>query len=282
MFINHFKISLDYPDQIDRKVFVIGMGLISESWELVTHAHKKGQLIFVEKGVTSLETKGGIWNVPFQGAVWIPPNMEHRSIISDNSKGLILFIDTNTCQQLPKECCTLSISSLLREILQKVATFPENYDEKGYEGQLIEILLNELKTAPLGELNLPLPSDPRLKKLTEQIIQTPVARETLQTWAKSINMSSRNMSRLFLEETGMSVNQWRRQLHVVNAIFMLGEGQSLQDIAEQLGYTSASSFITMFRKIAGTSPKRFMTERRERERNQKHFNIPAGGFYEYE
>ena len=280
MFINHFKISLDYPDQIDRKVFVIGMGLISESWELVTHAHKKGQLIFVEKGVTSLETKGGIWNVPFQGAVWVPPNVEHRSIISDNSKGLILFIDPKVCEQLPKECCTLSISSLLREILQKVATFPENYDEKGYEGQLIEILLNELRTAPLGELNLPLPSDPRLKKLTEQIIQTPVARETLQTWAKSINMSSRNMSRLFLEETGMSVNQWRRQLHVVNAIFMLGEGRSLQDITEQLGYKSTSSFITMFRKIAGASPKRFMAERRERE--QQHFNIPSGGFYEYE
>ncbi|GAA5100431.1 AraC family transcriptional regulator [Wohlfahrtiimonas larvae] len=279
MFINHFKISSDYPDQIDRKVVVVGMGLISESWELMDHSHKKGQLIFIEKGVTSLETKSGIWNVPSHGAVWVPPNTEHRSIISDHSKGLILFIAPEVCDALPKECCTIHISSLLRELLQKVATFPEDYDETGPSGLIIEVLLNELKVAPLDQLNLPLPRDPRLKKLTKHIIDNPVERETLQSWAKSINMSSRNMSRLFLEETGMSVNQWRRQLHVVNAIFMLGEGRSLQDITELLGYTNTSSFITMFRKIAGVSPKRFMIERKERE--QQIFHIPAGGFYEY-
>lgn len=281
MFINHFNISLDYPDQINRKVFVIGMGLISESWELVTHSHKKGQLIFMEKGVASLETQDGIWNVPFRGAVWIPPDIEHRSIISDNAKGLVLFIEPSACQQLPKECCIMSISSLLREILQKVSTFPENYNEQDSEGRLVEVLLDELKNAPLGALNLPLPIDPRLKKLTDQIIQNPATRETLKTWAQSINMSERNMSRLFSEETGMSVNQWRRQLHVVHAIFMLGEDRSLQEITETLGYESTSSFITMFRKIAGDSPKRFMQERRERE-YQRHFSIPAGGFYEYE
>lgn len=280
MFIDHIKnITVDYPDQIDRRIFVVGIGLISESWELMPHTHQKGQLIFVEKGVTSLETTEGIWNVPFQGAVWIPPKIEHHSIISHNSTGLIVFIDQDNCAHLPKNCCTLNISSFLREVLKKVATFPEDYDESGYEGQLVEILLKELKSAPLGELNLPLPKDPRLKKLTVQIMKNPVKRETLKKWAEFINMSSRNMSRLFLEETGMSVNQWRRQLHVVNAIFMLGEGRSLQEISDQLGYKNISSFITMFRRITGIAPKKFITEHRAQE--GQYFNIPARGFYEY-
>ncbi|HIW07618.1 MAG TPA: helix-turn-helix transcriptional regulator [Candidatus Ignatzschineria merdigallinarum] len=281
MFINHFNISPEYPDQIDRRVFAMGVGLISENWELAYHSHEKGQLIFVEQGVASLEAKDGIWNVPFQGAVWIPPGVEHRSIISENSKGLVLFIDPESCEGLPVDCSTMSISALLREILQKVATFPELYDEAGSEGRLIDVLLDELHVAPLGQLNLPLPTDSRLKKLTDQIIKSPGQRETLKTWAKSINMSERNMSRLFSEETGMSVNQWRRQLHVVHAVFMLAEDRSLQEITENLGYESTSSFITMFRKIVGVSPKRFITERREME-HQQPFHIPSGGFYEYE
>lgn len=280
MFINHFNISPDYPDKIDRKVFAMGVGLISENWEIAYHSHEKGQLIFVEKGVASLEAKDGIWNVPFQGAVWIPPGVEHRSVISENSKGLVLFIAAEACEDLPDDCCTMSISSLLREILQKVASFPEEYDELGSEGRLIEVLLDELRAAPLGQLNLPLPTDPRLKKLTAQIIKDPKTRFTLKEWARSVNMSERNMSRLFSEETGMSVNQWRRQLHVVHAIFMLAEDRPLAEITENLGYESTSSFITMFRKIVGVSPKRFITERREME-HQKPFDIPAGGFYEY-
>lgn len=281
MFINHFNISADYPDKIDRRVFAMGMGLISENWEISHHSHAKGQLIFVEKGVVSLEAEDGIWNVPFQGAVWIPPGTDHRSIISENSKGLILFIEAESCEDLPKECCTMTISPLVREILQKIASFSEDYDENGSEGRLIDVLLDELQAAPLGQLNLPLPTDPRLKKLTEQIIKSPEVRGTLKEWARSINMSERNMSRLFSEETGMSVNQWRRQLHVVHAIFMLAEDRSLQEITENLGYESTSSFITMFRKIVGVSPKRFITERRAME-HQKPFYIPAGGFYEYE
>lgn len=281
MFINHFNISPEYPDQIDRRIFVMGVGLISENWEMACHSHEKGQLIFIEQGVASLEAKDGIWNVPFQGAVWIPPGVSHRSIISDNTKGLVMFIDSTSCESLPKDCCTMSISPLLREILQKVATFAEAYDENGSEGRLIDVMLDELIVAPLGQLSLPLPTDPRLKKLTDQIIRNPGMRETLKSWAKLINMSERNMSRLFSEETGMSVNQWRRQLHVAHAVFMLAEERSLQEISENLGYESTSSFITMFRKIVGVSPKRFIAERREME-HQQPLHIPAGGFYEYE
>lgn len=281
MFINHFNISSDYPDQIDRKVFVKGLGLINENWEIAYHSHVKGQLIFIEQGAVSLEANDGIWNVPFQGAVWIPSGVEHRSIISENSKGLVLFIDKEACREMPNNCCTIGISPLLREILQKIATYPEQYDEQGAEGRLIDVFLDQLIEAPVGHLNLPFPTDPRLKKLTSQIITNPGMRCTLNEWARLINMSERNMSRLFSEETGMSVNQWRRQLHVGLAIFMLAEDRSLQAITEKLGYESTSSFITMFRQIIGVSPKRFITEHREMG-IQKPFYIPAGGFYEYE
>ncbi|HEY0178705.1 MAG TPA: helix-turn-helix domain-containing protein [Dokdonella sp.] len=44
----------------------------------------------------------------------------------------------------------------------------------------------------------------------------------------------------------------------------LGTGSSVQQVADGLGYESAGSFVTMFRKALGTSPGRYMAQRRER------------------
>jgi AraC-like DNA-binding protein len=43
----------------------------------------------------------------------------------------------------------------------------------------------------------------------------------------------------------------------------MARGTSVQQVAMDLGYGSASSFVTMFRKALGTSPARYMAHRRE-------------------
>jgi len=60
---------------------------------------------------------------------------------------------------------------------------------------------------------------------------------------------------------GMSFGRWRRQLHIVLALRRLSAGQSVQAIAVDLGYESASSFVTMFRKMVGKPPGRYLLER---------------------
>jgi len=42
----------------------------------------------------------------------------------------------------------------------------------------------------------------------------------------------------------------------------MSTGTSIQSVALDLGYESAGSFVTMFRKVFGTSPGRYMSERR--------------------
>jgi AraC-like DNA-binding protein len=44
------------------------------------------------------------------------------------------------------------------------------------------------------------------------------------------------------------------------AVKWLGTGSSVQQVADRLGYESAGSFVTMFRKALGTSPGRYMAE----------------------
>lgn len=68
-------------------------------------------------------------------------------------------------------------------------------------------------------------------------------------------------------------------MHVVKALPLLEQGESIQNIAETLGYESSGSFVTMFRKVTGTPPKRFITDRMANVHTP--LNVPEAGFYEY-
>jgi AraC-like DNA-binding protein len=59
----------------------------------------------------------------------------------------------------------------------------------------------------------------------------------------------------------MSFGRWRRQLHIILALRQLSAGQTVQAVAMDLGYESASSFVTMFRKMVGKPPSRYLLER---------------------
>lgn len=60
----------------------------------------------------------------------------------------------------------------------------------------------------------------------------------------------------------MSFGRWRQQLTIMLALQRMATGASIQSVALDLGYESAGSFVTMFRKALGTSPGRYMAERR--------------------
>jgi AraC-like DNA-binding protein len=97
--------------------------------------------------------------------------------------------------------------------------------------------------------------------MTGALCEEPQLQARLADWAQRIGMSERSMTRLFLAETGLTVNQWRRQLHVLTALQHLSEGLRIQAVADALGYESAPAFVTMFRKAVGTSPRRFLALR---------------------
>jgi AraC-like DNA-binding protein len=50
---------------------------------------------------------------------------------------------------------------------------------------------------------------------------------------------------------------------VILALRRLTAGESVQAVALDLGYESASSFVTMFRKMVGTPPGRYLSEQKK-------------------
>jgi AraC-like DNA-binding protein len=77
-------------------------------------------------------------------------------------------------------------------------------------------------------------------------------------------MSERSLFRLVQRETGMSFGRWRQQFQLMLALQLLSQGRSVQSVARDLGYETASAFIAMFRNALGQSPTRFFAQRRAR------------------
>jgi len=259
-------------DSVSRPVVALSATSVSKGWENAKHQHRKAQLIYSVRGILNCEIEHGVWIVPPQCAVWIPGDLPHAARGEGETECYCLFVEPDAAPNLPKTCCTISVSPLLRELLLKAAGFPELYALGGREDRLIAALLDELVAAPVEDLHLPMPRDPRLRRLVEMMLADPTDRTSKADWAVRIGMSERSMSRLLLHEVGMSFGRWRRQLHVILALQRLTKGESVQTVALELGYENASGFVTMFRKAVGKPPARYLSDRIS---GAKHTGVPS-------
>lgn len=253
---------IDDPDIVSRSVIGLTIELTAVG-ETEPHSHRKAQLLYVICGALTVEAAGGIWTVPPQCAIWLPAGVLHLAHSSGRIVMANLYIEPDLADFLGEDCGILFIRPLLREV---ILCFTSDADllaaEEGRRARLSGVLLDELRDAPLEPLRLPMPADRRLRRLTDAMLADPATRLTIEEWGARIGASKRTLTRLFQRETGMSFGRWRQQLHVGLALQRLASGDAVTVIALDLGYESASSFITMFRRHTGASPARYFGEGR--------------------
>lgn len=253
------------PDDVPRPV--VAYGIASNdigAIELGLHRHSKSQILLVQRGALSCEVEGGLWIVPPRSAIWIPGGAFHAVKATGALEGYCAFIMPHADRPLPSNCCTISVTPLLRELLFRAAALPLFHEEGGANSRLTAVLLDEIVIARIEDLHLPMPTDPRLRAIVDLMIASPSHRGTLETWSKRVGLSERTFARLIKAETGMSFCRWRQQLGIVLAVQWLADGVPIQQVATDIGYESVPSFATMFRKTLGTSPRKYMTHRLNR------------------
>jgi AraC-like DNA-binding protein len=253
------------PDEVRRPIVTVGIAIADvRKIEIDFHRHRKGQFLLVQRGALSCEVEGGLWIVPPRSAVWIPGGALHAVKATGALEGYNAFVDPDLDAPLPEVCCAVSVSPLLRELLIRSASLPALYAEGSADSRLVMVLLDEIASARVEDLHLPMPSDYRLRKIVDLMIDSPADRGTMDVWARRAGLSERTLTRLIARETGMSFSRWRQQLGVMLAVKWLAGGASIQEVANDLGYESIPSFVTMFRKAIGVSPGRYMAERHSR------------------
>lgn len=233
---------------------------IKGAHRVASHYHPRAQLVYAIKGVLRVVSREGTWIVPPAQAVWVPSDVMHEIIAADSISIRTLFIDPSAAHALSQNCCVLNVPPLLRELILKAVDIGEDYSPKssGYRLMLVILdLLQELEPAPLY---LPMGIDARLRKVMDAMVASPGDERGLDAWARYCGASARTLARLFIRETGMNFREWRRQLHLLEAIERLGQGLSVTRVALDLGYQSSSAFIAMFRRSLGKSPGAYLRD----------------------
>lgn len=264
--------SIDWedPDFVPRPVITLGAAgvdmavtgnddthPIDSRKEADFHHHQKGQFLLWMRGMLTCEVAGGFWLVPPGSAIWVPGGVQHRMEAAGTIECYVVYVDPAAGNALPRDCCTMSTTPLLRELIIRSAALPMRYEEGGMASRVMTLLLDEMALAQPGRVHLPLPKDKRLRKLVEWIMASP-SEPAIDSWAQRMGMSSRTLSRVVSRETGMSFGRWRRQLHILLALQWMAKGATVQDVADGLGYENASNFVVMFRKVLGETPGRYL------------------------
>ena len=224
------------------------------------HAHGRAQLLYAVHGVMRVRTHSGRWVVPSEQAVWIPSGIEHevRCLNAVSMRSLYVLPDasTPTRARLPEECQVVDVGPLLREMIVRACQLSETGVHLP-EGLTLAIL-EELVALRAAPLELPLPRDARLSIITDALRADPTDSTSLAEWGYQVGASERTLARLFKTQTGLGFSAWRQRLTAHVAIARLDSGASVTRVALDLGYSSPSSFVAMFRRVIGKSPARFM------------------------
>jgi AraC-like DNA-binding protein len=248
------------PDQIAAAVVVAGADLTAANWTTPIHEHDKGQLLYIARGVVTCTTAGDTWMIPGQSAIWIPPGVSHGCGGSGSIESYCVFVEQERAMAMPRVCCLIGVCPLFEELLRRAARQPVATNDTGPESRLANVIIDELTTAPIQNMTLPMPADPRLRRIAEALIAHPSDKATVTQWALRIGLGERTLCRLLYQETGMSFGRWRRQLHVAVGLRRLSAGQTVEAVAIDLGYGSASGFTAMFRRTVGKPPARYLAD----------------------
>ena len=220
------------------------------------HRHVPGQLFGATRGVLTVGTDDGLWVVPASHAVWVPPHQRHSLRSHGAFDGSSVYVAEDACADLPPTPCAIRCTGLLREAIARAATWDGGALDPARQ-RVADLILDEIRAAPLESMGLPLPVDARLMRVARAVLDDLGDPRGLEAWAAYGAVSARTLSRRFAAETGFSFAEWRQRARLLRAIEMLAVGTSVTTIALSLGYDNVSAFIAMFRRAQGETPARF-------------------------
>ncbi|CAM2154999.1 AraC family transcriptional regulator [Pararobbsia alpina] len=225
----------------------------------IWHSHEQAQLFYPMNGAVRALTPMGSWMLPPMRAIWLPPGVDHELHTIGAVQSYSVYLEPDAAPWLWPTCRVLLITPLLHELIMALAQQPHDYGEESLGNHIAVLLLAVLRDAQsTTQGSLPLPSDRRLRTICSRLLAKPDNDDTLEAWSETVGASARTLARLFRQETGLTFGQWRQQLRLVEAMARLAQGDSVAQVADQLGYQSSSSFIAMFRRSLGETPQRLL------------------------
>ncbi len=251
------NVVVDQYESVPRPVLAYGNDY-PPSHEIAPHTHRRSQLLHASTGMMLVEAGDDAWVVPPERAVWIPARTRHqvRTIGAVATRGLL--VEPDAWHGMPATCEVLEVSPLMDALLREAVDMPPEYDPAGRDGLIMALLEEEVRRAPLLAFSLTFPRHPALGRRCRAFIEDPSPHETIDAWCAALGMSRRTFTRLFRAETGMSFGEWRQHACLFAALPRLAAGEAVTGLALDLGYDSPAAFTSMFKRLLGAPPSRYL------------------------
>ena len=198
-------------------------------------------------------TEDDIWIVPPERGLWVPAQTRHEIRCISLVKMRTVYLEGDH-RSFPSAVQETGVSALMREIMVRLAEGAEPHQLP----HLASLLVDEIAALDVEPLRLPGPKDERIAKLVSALREDPADPTPLHGWADRLGVSRRTLIRRIREDTGLSFRELRRQARIMAALQQLALGESVTNVALDVGFDSPSAFIQAFRSVIGKTPGRYM------------------------
>ena len=222
------------------------------------HEHHKAQLIYPRRGTMTMHTKAGTWVVPPLRACWLPPLERHCVEVAGRLEMHSVYCSAAMLELLPDRAGLVEVSALMRELIRALHEAPAVELTTERASRMASVLVDQINLRRSPQLIDPPLHSQRLKRIGDALATHPGDQRTLQDWSEELGVSTRTLARLFEKETQLTFAGYRQQVRLQAAVGKLARGEMVSAIAYDLGFSSTSNFIAMFRKATGTTPKQYL------------------------
>lgn len=232
---------------------------------LPTHKHAEGQVLFTRSGTMEITAGEDFIFAPASRVVWIPPKVDHSIRFRTNTKMRTAYILPHVLIGTFKNICVFQASPLFREILIRLAE--DRLNDQMFKEMLELSLIKEMCLLKNEPFSIKFPEDNRAKRVATILLDNPSKSQNINEWAKIAACSSKTLSRLFIKETGMTFQIWRRHLRLLLSQELLYKDYSITEVAHALGFSSSSAFAEAHRKTFGFPPSKISNREQIEFRN---------------
>ncbi|PCJ50488.1 MAG: hypothetical protein COA74_01530 [Gammaproteobacteria bacterium] len=219
-----------------------------------SHEHEEGQVLFARSGTMEVTADSHFVCVPASRIVWVPPKVDHSIRFRTDTKMRTAFIKPDLLDNTYKHICVHQATGLFREILLRLVE--NNLHDQDYKDLLELSLIKEMCSLKDEPFSIKFPQDIRAKRVADALLVDPSNTAKINEWAELAACSSKTLSRLFIKETELTFQLWRRHLRLLLIHDLLDMGSSVTEAAHAVGFATSSALTEAHKKTFGYPPTR--------------------------
>lgn len=156
-------------------------------------------------------------------------------------------------------CAVFHVTPFLRQLIVEIVGVGRLRIRARLDFAFLEVLLAELRKAPVVPTGVELPADGRAAAVARAVVDDGQIAVPLGSLCKNAGVGIRTLQRVFRRELGVNFETWRRQVRLMKAIERLVAGDSVKQAAFDVGYQESNALVSLFRSSFGLPPKAWMS-----------------------